>query len=160
MKPWSRLLLTTVLTVAFSGVVYAQYGSDPTIGTWTLNLAKSSYKPGPAPQSETRMYESAPEGMTHLTVHQVGADGNSVMEETTYKRDGKPYAFTGSPNIDAVEVTTVNDLERRSTLVLHGKVVGHISYKISKDGKTMTANATFRNASGKMEHDLRVYDRQ
>ena len=31
---------------------------DPAVGTWRLNLQKSKYYPGPAPQSEIRTYEA------------------------------------------------------------------------------------------------------
>ena len=161
MKPWNRLLLPVALALLLPTLSIAQSSSDPTIGTWVLNVAKSTYKSGPAPQSETRTYEATPDG-THLTVHQIASDGTNVTEESTYKRDGKPYAFTGSKDIDAVAVTRVNAHERRATDMLHGEVVSHVVFTISKDGKTMTATRTMKNASsGKTEvRDVRVYDRQ
>ena len=41
------------LGVVFGGTALAQ--SDNTLGTWTLNVAKSTYDPGPPPMSETRV---------------------------------------------------------------------------------------------------------
>ena len=31
-------------------------GADPIIGTWVLNVAKSTFSPGPAPQSDSCTY--------------------------------------------------------------------------------------------------------
>jgi hypothetical protein len=40
----------------------AQGPPDPRIGTWKLNLAKSKYSPGPAPQSLTVKVEPSGQG--------------------------------------------------------------------------------------------------
>jgi hypothetical protein len=42
----------TVVLGAGLGQVAAQ-SSNPRLGTWKLNVAKSKYDPGPAPQSNT-----------------------------------------------------------------------------------------------------------
>ena len=160
MKPWKRLFLPIALVLALPGVLLAQSSSDPAAGTWVLNVGKSSYKPEPPPQSETRTYEVTPDG-TRVTVHQVAADGTALTETSTYKLDGKPYAFTGSPNVDTVEVTRVNARESRNTLMRNGKTIGHLTQMVSKDGKTLTQTVTIRRAAtGKTQHEVRVYDRQ
>lgn len=41
----------------------------------------------------------------------------------------------------------------------NGKVVGHFTGIVSKDGKTYTATVTVQ-ASGQTEHEVRVYVRQ
>src|SRR5687768_144024 len=41
-----------VALMAVAPITTAQ-GKEPWVGTWKLNLAKSSYSPGPAPQSST-----------------------------------------------------------------------------------------------------------
>lgn len=149
-----------LLGLALTGTAFGQPGKDSGEGTWTLNIAKSTYKPGPAPRSETRTYQTSADGMHHLTVHEIAADGTAIDETTAYKFDGKPYDFTGSSQIDAVEVTRVNANEIRVTQFRQGKVIGHFTRVVSKDGRTMTATNTLRTAAGKTEHDVRVYDRQ
>jgi len=159
MKPWNRLLLPVVLAFALPGVLLGQPHSDPGVGTWVLNVAKSSFKPGPAPQSETRTYEATPDGI-RLTVQQVGGNGTAITETSTYKLDGKPYALTGNPNIDALEITRVDARETRSNEMRNGKVIGHLTRIVSKDGKSLTITVTIRTVSGQTEHAVRVYDRQ
>lgn len=159
MKSWNRFLLPALLSFALPALLPAQSASNPLIGTWVLNVAKSTYKPGPAPKSETRAYEATADGMLHVTINTVAADGTTTMEASTYKVDGKPHAFTGNPNFDSITVKQVNSREHRTALVSHGKVIGHFTGVVSKDGKTYTATVT-AGASGRTEHDVRVYDRQ
>ncbi len=159
MKPRNGLVLLAALAFSLPAVLLAQSSSDPGAGTWVLNVAKSTYKPGPAPQSETRTYENTADGI-HLTVHMVRSDGTAVTETSTYKLDGKSYAFTGSPDIDAIKVTRVNDHESRGTNMRGGKVVGHLTRVTSKDGKTLRITVTRQTASGQTEREVRVYDRQ
>ena len=52
------ILVAALLT---SGLVLAQ--TDPFIGTWKLNVAKSKFGPGAERKSETRIVESSPTGM-------------------------------------------------------------------------------------------------
>jgi hypothetical protein len=37
--------------------------TDPVVGTWKLDVAKSTYKPGPAPKSTTVVVEPAGKGL-------------------------------------------------------------------------------------------------
>ncbi len=50
-----------VLAVLVPGVLLAQ--SNPSIGTWKLNTAKSTFSPGPAPQSLTLTLEAQGNGV-------------------------------------------------------------------------------------------------
>jgi hypothetical protein len=47
------------------------------LGTWTLNLARSRYHPGPTPKSQVRVYEKSDEG-TQEAVTTVNANGETV----------------------------------------------------------------------------------
>ncbi len=44
------------ITVTLFGLHLAGQGADPVIGTWVLDVAKSTFSPGPAPKSESRTY--------------------------------------------------------------------------------------------------------
>ena len=41
------------LALALAGSTAFAQGADLMLGTWKLNLAKSTYSPGPAPKSQT-----------------------------------------------------------------------------------------------------------
>ena len=159
MKPCNRFLLPALLTFALPGVLLAQSKDDRDLGTWVLNISKSSFRPRPAPRSETRTYENTADGMIHLTVHIVAADGSTSIVETTYRRDGKPYPLSGNPNYDALESRHVNN-EVRAVYLRRGKMVGHNTGVWSKDGNTLTFTTTYRTTSGMTEHQITVWDRQ
>jgi len=82
-----------VVLGAGSGRVSAQ-ASDPRIGTWTLNVEKSKYNPGPAPQRVTLKIEASGQGEKYTT-EGVNAAGTATKTEYTAQYDGKDYPLTG-----------------------------------------------------------------
>lgn len=154
MKPWIAFL--GVVSLAASMIALPQGSSRSLIGTWTLNVAKSTYDPGPAPQSETRTYEATPDGV-RMTAQIETADGQSHTVTVTFKADGKPYPETGNARVDTVKVTRLNARESRATEMRGGKVVGHMTRVLSKDGKVLTMTFDMIDPKG---HEVRVYDKQ
>jgi hypothetical protein len=73
---------------AIAGVVSAADAPDAIVGTWTLNLSKSTFDPGPAPKSQTRTYAQSADGIS-LNVNGIAADGSAIKQESTFKYDGK-----------------------------------------------------------------------
>src|SRR5258708_29085083 len=67
------------------------------LGTWKLNLAKSKYRSGPPPQSQTRTYESQGESVK-ATIHTTYADGRSPTVGYVANYDSLEYALSGSPD--------------------------------------------------------------
>ena len=158
MKPWIAFLGTVALiaSVATPG----RGSTDPAIGTWSLDVGKSKYEPGPAPKSEMRTYESMPDGTIRLTIHINMADGTSVTQTTTYRRDGSPHIITNNPNIDSIETLPGKGGGVRTTYFRAGKVVGHMTTAYSKDRSVLTMTQTLTRPSGQSEHDVRVYERR
>jgi hypothetical protein len=61
MKRILVILNVVVLALLVPGLLRAQ--SNPFIGTWKLNTAKSKYSPGPAPQNQTTTYQAQGDGV-------------------------------------------------------------------------------------------------
>ena len=96
-----RVVVTLgVVLGAGLGHVSAQ-ASNPRLGTWKLNVEKSKYHPGPAPQSTTMKIEAAGEG-EKATTEGVNAAGTATRTEYTAQYDGKDSPITGSQNADTV----------------------------------------------------------
>jgi hypothetical protein len=135
----------------------ADAAPDPVIGSWTLNVAKSS---GAAvPRSDTRTYAAA-DGGIKLTMKRVTAEGKEISAQTSYKYDDKDYPFTGSPDYDTVStkriaVNTVEITQKRA-----GKVVGKSMRTVSRDGKTLTLVMRSTNAKGQAVSTTLVFDRK
>jgi hypothetical protein len=142
----AALLVSAVLLAAQAGQ------TSPFTGTWKLNAAKSKYKPGPVPKSETVVI--APD--RKVSVETVGADDKTIS--WSYM----PTENTAVP-IEGMENSTV--IEK-----LSGKTVDH-TWKmgnstetghgvISKNGKMMKYTMTGTNAEGKQVHNVLIFEKQ
>jgi hypothetical protein len=152
----ATLLLGALLTVS-SVALAARAASDPVIGSWTLNVAKSS---GVAvPRSDTRTYTAA-EGGIKFSMKRVTAEGKEVSAQTAYKYDGKDYPFTGSPDYDTVSAKRIDSHTVEITQEKAGSVVGMTTRTVSKDGKTLTLVMKSTNAKGEAVSTTLVFDRQ
>ena len=159
MKLW--MTVVAVFALAGSATAMAQNSTEPDMGTWILNLAKSKYDPAAlAPKSETRTLEQTPDGMIHETIQVERADGQISKQGSTLQRNGKPFRFTGNPNLDTIEVTRINSQAITITQLLKGKVIGYQVSSLSADGKVLTLKRTITTATGETQHDVRIYDRQ
>jgi hypothetical protein len=86
----TTLLLTgmVLLGVDFTaqhGASFAQ--SDPFVGTWQLNIAKSKFTPGPPPRNQTLSVQGDGQDQT-VTITGVGAEGNPIGIMFTIVFDG------------------------------------------------------------------------
>ncbi len=158
-KFFSMLIVGTVIAVGCGAAAGAAESPDPVVGTWTLNLAKSKFPAGTAPQSQTRTYTQSADG-TSLSVTGVAADGAAVSQKSTFKYDGKEYPFSGSPGWDAISLKRVNSSTINGTMKLGGKRVGTTVRSISDHGKKLTLTTDETGAKGRKYHAVAVFDRQ
>lgn len=114
--------LSAVLALASMGTRLDAQGADPVIGTWELNVAKSTYHPGPAPKSQTRTYEAAGQAVKY-TGKGVDAEGKDTLAEYTAGYDGKDVPMTGSPDADMISLKKIDARTAQATLKKGGKVV-------------------------------------
>jgi hypothetical protein len=147
------LILLGALFVAGSA-----YAADPIVGSWTLNVAKSKFNPGPAPKAGTRTYtESA--GLYTLDQKMTGADGKEVSFKVQY-REGQDTPVTDANGIDSILATKVNANTWNFSLKSGGKEVGHVHRTVSADGKTLTVHNTGKQPSGATADDTVVFDKK
>jgi hypothetical protein len=156
MKTIFNTLLIGAMIVIGTGTALA---ADPAVGTWKLNLAKSTFSPGPAPKSQTRIYTESAQGMT-VIVKTTAADGKDSTTNLTYKEDGKSYSASGSPDFDMVSISRVDALTVHSTQTKAGATTGNAVRSVSKDGKTLTFAQKGTHAGGAKFDDVSVYDKQ
>ena len=159
----STLLAWALVGVALllpSTFTLAADAPDPAIGTWNLNLQKSKLDPSnPAPKSAVRTYSASPGGLT-VSMQSVDASGASHDTNASFTYDGKQHPVKGASDYDTVAVSRVSANESKSDLIRDGKVIGHLSRVVSKDGKTLTVTSDLTSAKGTKIHDVAVFDRQ
>ncbi len=159
---WTRqtvgLALAAIGALAL-GITAGAQAPDPLVGTWKLDLAKSTYKPGPAPKSYTVVIDAAGKGIK-VAVDAVGADGTAMKWGYTTPRDGKDVPVTGNPNYDTAAVTQTSPTAGSIVYKKGGKPVVTLTTEVSKDGKTMTGKATGTDPKGQPMSNVLVFTRQ
>ena len=145
--------------VALFGMRSAAQSTDPIIGTWVLNVAKSKFSPGPAPQSESRTYVMAGKEIK-ATSTGVGADGKPTAGEWMIVNDGRDTPLTGNPDADVLSLKQTDTFSTEFTLKKAGKVVITGTRTISRDGKVMTITNKGTNAKGQPINDVLVFEKR
>jgi hypothetical protein len=157
------LLMSVALIAIVAGATEIRTAAaadpDPVVGTWQLNASKSTFKSGPTLKSQTRTYSQSGEKIT-LEMKTVSAEGKEVATHTTYQLNGKDFPVTGSSDYDSLSGKQVNANTAEFTLKKGGKVVGHTSRTISKDGKTLTTKTNVTTASGEKAESVLVLEKQ
>lgn len=144
------------LFVAVSGVI-AQ-APDPFLGTWKLNTAKSTFTPGPAPQSGSVTFSAAATGFKGV-IAGVNGKGEQTRWEYTGSYDGKDYPMTGNPDGDMISVKRVNANTVETTFKKAGKPTVTNTRTLSSDGKTMTVTTKGTNAQGQAVNNMQVFEK-
>ena len=76
-------------------------GPSPLVGTWKLNVARSTYSPGPAPQAnhyDLRQYAPLEGGWMRFISTSVNAMGEPTFTITVFRVDGQQYPVEGERN--------------------------------------------------------------
>jgi len=156
-----RFVTSAIATVAFVLIATrpSAQASDPQLGTWVLNVAKSTFKPGPPPRSQTRKFEQTDRGIRY-TSDGVDADGKPTHSEYLANFDGKDYALTGSTQADTIALKRMDPWTLEVTQKRAGKIVVTGTRTISKDGRTATVRNKGTDSSGRTLDVVMVFDKQ
>ena len=150
-----RTLAAAVL-IGLVGAVAAAQTTNPLVGTWKLNVAKSK-----APfKSGTSVIEAAGKGIK-FTVDLVGPDDAKSHWGFTANFDGKDVPVTGESLYgDTVAVTRVNERTIQIAGKYKGKPTTTHTITVSPDGKTRTSTAKGTDKNGRPVDSVSFYDRQ
>lgn len=159
---WGRFGLSAALAVIVGGVAATAQApvKDPAHGVWTLNVAKSTFSPGPAPKSGTLTIEAGGPLARKVTVEGVGPDGAAVKWGYSGTIDGKDIPITGTnPEGEVVSIKRVARRVVETTFKRGGKVTLVNTSTVAPDGKTLTVVTTGTSASGQKVANTHVFDR-
>ena len=152
--------LTLMLAAAWAltGLVtLGAQGKDPFVGTWVLNVAKSSFAvPAAAYKSSTMQIETAGDGQK-IDVDTAGPGGPPIRYSFTASFDGKDYPVPG------IGTVTLKRVDPRTVERVHktdGKPTMTILSRVSRDGKTLTLTQTGTGRAGEQVHNELVYEKK
>jgi hypothetical protein len=130
---------------------------DQLVGTWQLVLAKSSYRPGPAPISETRSYNRGPNGVEG-TIQRRFPDGRSERIEYVAEFD-REYPVQGTDLYDHILLKRIDARTAEAVLSHAGNIYGVTRREIAVDGKSMTITFKRQTDQGITVMNVAVYER-
>lgn len=149
------LRLTLALSLATGAFCFA---SNPLIGTWKLDDAKSRLTPGTG-DNTTVVYRSV-FFKVKVTVDGVDAKGKPMHSEWKGKFDGKDYPVTGDPDSDMRSYKKVDDRTLDLTVKKAGKVIATGRIVVSADGQSRTIITSGTDSKGRKFKNKAVYSWQ
>lgn len=155
-----------VAFVTLAGILVASstaraQSSDPWIGTWKVNLEKSTFSPGPPPTAAATLKIEPSGGGIKTTIDATNPEGKPVHTETTAQFDGKDNPVTGAPAPNTTNaLKRIDDRTFEVMAKVDGKPAVTTRVAVSADGKTMTATQTGRNAQGQSVNNVIVLNKQ
>lgn len=159
MRTFLRAAVLSVVVAGVSGIQLIAQATDPVVGSWELNVAKSKFSPGPAPKSETRTYVVSGQEIKG-TAKGVDSEGKAVAVEWTLVEDGTDRPVMGSPDLDMLSIKRIDSHSVESTHKRAGKVVATARRTVSKDGKTLTITTKGTNAKGQAINNVQVFEKR
>jgi hypothetical protein len=147
------LLLGTICALA-------AFAADNSLGTWKLNVAKSTFSPPPMPVRSLTTTRTAVNGGVKVVNTGQMVDGSEIDSGYTAKYDGSPSVVDGTIwdtiSVKQVDADTFTNESKKN----EGKYHTISQAKISADGKTMTVTSKGTNAEGKPLNSTFVYEKQ
>jgi hypothetical protein len=153
----------------------ASSGSDPILGTWKVNVAKSTYNPGPPPPASAvhiRHYRPGEGGAIHYVLITTNPQGVPNFQASVFRVDGKQYPVYTAPSTLAFlasgKPATTNMMRAYRRIDQYS--TEYITYNdgvpsvpsvrvVSKDGKTLTDTTKGKNLKGQEVHNVIVLER-
>jgi hypothetical protein len=155
----TRSILLMVLVLAFATVAMA---ADPIIGSWKLNIAKSSFAKGQtAPKQMTEVYREASQDQIELTYKSAETNESSTLLVIIIPAQGGVNKRVKGDNAGNMEVETrLAPNEWCMTRLQNGKQIFTLHKLISKDGNSMRRIETGTDAQGKAYQNILILEKQ
>jgi hypothetical protein len=148
---------STIFALAFFSLTLpaSAQGVDPYIGTWKLNVEKSTSTS--LSKSQTNVVTK--EGQDFITTGDgINAQGQALKLIFTVNFDGQPHPSTGNPNYDSTAYVRIGNTFN-FTRYKNGKTV-EIGQIVIVPGKMLTATAEGVTPNSQPYHYALVFDRQ
>ncbi|MBB5317295.1 hypothetical protein [Tunturibacter empetritectus] len=150
-----RKILCALALLAFATPLLA---SDPFVGTWTLNSAKTKYTTGTAPKNVTLVIEEQGASL-QVTGTGTTGDGSPIsVKYTVPVKGGVGSVMEG--DFDGVSSKVVSSHSRVNTFTKAGKEIRTRHAVVSADGKMLSTSVKGTGADGKPVAGEDVYDKQ
>jgi len=160
-----RLVFAVVLLLQSAAVGHPVI--DAWFGTWTLNLAKSVYVPGPPPYARAQYVIEPWKGGSprvessgiKVTYDMVYPRGGTTHWEWIGKFDGHPYPLQGIDEYVTYAYQRVDDRTYDVVVRVDDRPAGMSRVVLAADGQTITTTTRGRDQTGRVVTTTTVYER-
>jgi len=152
-------VLTSLLTPCLLPNALARQTQEPWLGTWKLNLAKSTPDREARYKRATTKVERWGDGIK-VIYDLVGTRGGITHLEWAGRFDGNDYSVQGVDYVLTHAYSRVNDSSYQITIKIDGVVAAVAKVEVSPDGKTLTTLTTGKDARGNTVETTTVYERE
>jgi hypothetical protein len=131
------------------------------VGSWKVDVAKSTYQPGPGPRSETLRFEPVGEGFK-VSLDGVNQQGR-YHSEGTGKFDGIDVPVVATPARQArftYAFSRIDDHTWDIVIKVNGERRILVHNVVSDDGKTMRGVSTAVTNQGQVASQDVIYEKQ
>jgi hypothetical protein len=135
--------------------------TDPFVGTWTLNIAKSNFDPNHRPTAATMAFELNEEGHYLMRAEGLNAKGEKVAERPArFIPDGQLYPIPDFPGLFATSTqpdphTLIGEARRED-----GSIVGGGTMVVSADRRSLTSTNFGYDSQLRQFKQQTVWDRE
>ena len=146
----TRTLCVVAAVLGLTSIVaLGQAKPDPKIlmGTWKMNVEKSTFNPGPGPKSRTVTWKPTATGFS-FTFDAVEAQGQTTHAQQNGTFDGTPFAINSPTSSGTRTMKWLDAFTFEEVDTIEGKVRVSRTSVISKDGKTLTTTSKGMNRQG------------
>jgi len=156
----ARVAFATAGAILVLAALSQAQSKDPFVGTWKMNVAKSTYSPGPAPKSVSSVYEAVGKGYK-ITATSEPATGPTQQWSYTTNLDGADTPITGNnPNADTIAVKRIDANTLEAVNKKGGQTTTTSRNVVSADGKTRTLTTTGVDGQGRKVQNVIVFEKQ
>ena len=154
-----RAVLAAALTAVILPQPAAAQNYAPWLGTWTLNIEKSTYSPGPPPYKRSTFVIEPWQDGVRVTYEMVRPRGGVIHLEWDGRFDGREYPVQGLEEHVTYAYTRIDD--RTYDIVAHmdGRVAASSRTAVAADGRTITTITVGRDAQGREAKTVTVYEK-
>jgi hypothetical protein len=132
--------------------------TNPLLGTWRLNVAKSTYHPGPTPASQQITFEAVDNGLKVATTI-YNADGSETLTHYIARYDGQVHPVTGLDNADHLSMQRIDALTDKRTDSKDGVVTGFRIRTVAADRRSYTVHGEGTNSLGQQFRHMLLYEK-
>jgi hypothetical protein len=150
--------LAIITGALFPLLALAQDHPEPLVGTWLLDVAKSTFMPVPGPKGQMRTYALA-DGQEKMTSRGISGEGKSTFVHYQARYDGKDYDMVGSLGGNKISLKRIDRLTSEITQKRDGKPAIVATRHVSQDEKTLTVVTKGTLPDGRMLDSIMVFHR-